>query len=325
MYRRWRSGNRLIRVIFYRLSRVCHARRLPIWFDFCAVSFYFKALNLNDIIMRNCIPAILFVVFATGFAYAQSPCNTPALFTPMPNHLVRSCDEKEFDELEIYQNDKAKGRVTFVKQGFGKIVVYKFGGDFNNRPSPLQITQNYANALQKAGGELLYKTDGDFYGKVKKSDGTYWIRVNSDGSGDYRVYTIKEAAMRQDVVMTADEIKKGIHEEGKVVFYGIYFDTDKATLKAESTPTLAEIAKFLKANPTLNVFIVGHTDNTGDYAHNMALAQQRASAVVAQLTGTHGVGKSQVTAQGVGPLAPVATNDTKEGQARNRRVEVVKK
>ena len=125
------------------------------------------------------------------------------------------------------------------------------------------------------------------------------------------------------MVLSADQIRKSIADTGKVVFYGIYFDTDKATLKKESDPTLAEMARFLKASAATRVFIVGHTDIQGGLEHNQKLSRDRAAAVVAALAGAHGIARERMTADGVGPLAPVAANDAEAGRAKNRRVEMV--
>ncbi len=160
------------------------------------------------------------------------------------------------------------------------------------------------------------------YLKLKKGGDTYWIKVYADGIGNYTISSIRETAMKQDVVLNAGEIRDALNAEGRVSFYGIYFDTDKASLKPESAPTLTAIAGFLKSNP-VNVYIVGHTDNTGDFARNSTLSKDRATAVAEALVTQHGVKRSQVVAQGVGPLAPVASNHNEEGKARNRRVELV--
>lgn len=260
-----------------------------------------------------------------SFAQMGAPCPGHPLFSPMLNHSVRGCEEKDFDQLTLYRKDPAQGRVEISKQGHKNGVQYKFEGDWNKRPSTVQIVQNYVGAIQKGGGEVLYQSDNYVSGKIKKSDGVYWVTVSSDGSGDYTLYSVREEAMKQDVVLTAEEIKNGIRTEGKAVFYGIYFDTDKATLKSESAPALEEMARYLKANPSVQVYIVGHTDNTGDFARNTALSKSRAEAVVAALSGTYGVGKDQLSAQGAGPLAPVASNESAEGKAKNRRVEMVKR
>jgi len=85
------------------------------------------------------------------------------------------------------------------------------------------------------------------------------------------------------------------------------------------------MARLLRDNPGLDVFIVGHTDSTGAFDHNMSLSKARADAVANALISQHGVAASRLQASGVGPLAPVATNDTEDGRAKNRRVELVKR
>jgi outer membrane protein OmpA-like peptidoglycan-associated protein len=269
---------------------------------------------------------LFFILLLAGpQLWAQAPCTGHPLFTAMPNHTPQGCIEKAFEELEIYQNDPVKGQTIFKKQGHENAVDYKFNGDWNSRPSLLQIRQNYSNAIKKAGGQVLYDAGGSVYGKISKSDGIYWIQVYSDGSGYYSIKSVREEAMKQDVVATAAEIKNDVNTAGKVIFYGIYFDTDKAVIKPESDPTLKEIAKFLRDNTGTNVFIVGHTDNAGDFNHNMTLSKDRANAVANELVSKYGIGKNQITPGGVGPLSPLASNETKDGMAKNRRVELVKK
>ena len=106
--------------------------------------------------------------------------------------------------------------------------------------------------------------------------------------------------------------------------YGIYFDTGKATLKPESDAALAEIAKLLTADTALKLNVVGHTDNAGSLDANMKLSQARAEAVAKALTRRHGIAASRLKSFGVASLAPVASNDSEDGRAKNRRVELVK-
>ena len=75
----------------------------------------------------------------------------------------------------------------------------------------------------------------------------------------------------------------------------------------------------------MKLWVVGHTDSTGEYEMNMDLSRRRAAAVIAALTGGHGIAADRLQPAGVGPLAPVASNDTEEGRAKNRRVELVKR
>jgi outer membrane protein OmpA-like peptidoglycan-associated protein len=144
-----------------------------------------------------------------------------------------------------------------------------------------------------------------------------------------RVYTFVEV-VEEDTVETgkvevsgAEEIRSGLEQEGRKAIYGIYFDTAKAEVKAESQPQLEQIAALLAQEPKLSLYVVGHTDSTGSFDANLDLSKRRAQAVVAVLTGQYKVAATRLTAQGVGPLAPVASNATEEGKALNRRVELV--
>ena len=131
--------------------------------------------------------------------------------------------------------------------------------------------------------------------------------------------------MEQTIQANAASWFSDISTTGHAAVYGIYFDTDKAEVKPESEPALAEMAKLLKGNPSLNVFIVGHTDNTGTFEHNMKLSQDRAASVVNTLAGKYGIAEARLKAVGAGPIAPTASNETEEGRAKNRRVELVKR
>lgn len=127
------------------------------------------------------------------------------------------------------------------------------------------------------------------------------------------------------VTVDAEAIGKGIDSTGHMAIYGVLFDTGSANIKPESAPVLAEIAKLLEGRPSLNILVVGHTDNEGSHEYNMNLSSQRANSVVRYLAAENGVQKSRMKAAGVGFLAPVASNDSAAGRAKNRRVELVKR
>lgn len=129
---------------------------------------------------------------------------------------------------------------------------------------------------------------------------------------DSGMVTVDAAAMTSEIART-----------GHVALYGIHFDTDKALVKPGSEPTLQEIAKVMKQDPRMKLYVVGHTDGGGSFEHNLALADRRAAAVVAELTSRHGVAAARLRAFGAGPIAPVAPNTTEDGRTRNRRVELV--
>jgi len=136
---------------------------------------------------------------------------------------------------------------------------------------------------------------------------------------------IESEAMETGMVtVNAEAIGKGIDADGHFSIYGVYFNTDSAEITPESAPALAEISKLLARRTDLKILVVGHTDNQGGFDHNMDLSRRRAESVVKALTANHGIAANRLTSDGVGYLAPVATNDNDAGRAKNRRVELVK-
>jgi outer membrane protein OmpA-like peptidoglycan-associated protein len=124
-------------------------------------------------------------------------------------------------------------------------------------------------------------------------------------------------------LVRADAMGASMARDGKVTFYAIQFDTARAEIRPESQPQIAEMVAYLRANPALRVLIVGHTDNQGGLDYNIDLSRRRAASVASALSAA-GIAASRLTPQGVGMAAPVSTNDTDEGRAKNRRVEMVR-
>jgi OmpA-OmpF porin, OOP family len=139
------------------------------------------------------------------------------------------------------------------------------------------------------------------------------------------IVEILESKAREQkmVTVSSGEMAQAISSGGRVALYGIYFDFNKADVKAESDPTLEQMAKLLKESPSLKLLVVGHTDNVGSFSSNMDLSQRRAAAVVSVLTTRFGVTRSRLTPLGVSYASPVASNNAEEGRAKNRRVELV--
>jgi outer membrane protein OmpA-like peptidoglycan-associated protein len=135
---------------------------------------------------------------------------------------------------------------------------------------------------------------------------------------------VEREIMKQEITANAEAMGNDINATGHVSIYGIYFDTGKADIKPESDAAIAEIAKLLTNNGALKVYVVGHTDNVGSFDANMKLSKDRADAVARVLTSKHSIAADRLKAYGVSSLSPVTSNDTDEGRAKNRRVELVK-
>ncbi|HOW39631.1 MAG TPA: OmpA family protein [Bacteroidales bacterium] len=247
----------------------------------------------------------------------------PSLFTRMPGFHIYNFEELEFNKYEF---PVAADKLQPVE---GHHLYYDYYANDNIQlPSGLQIARNYSNAAKKIGGQVIYEfDDGGIQNTVLKlvSNGTEtWAHISAGGNGMYKVNIIEKQLMNQSVVADANSMLKSIRETGKVALYGIYFDSGKSVLKPESQTALQEISKLLKANASLKLYVVGHTDNTGSFESNIKLSNDRAAAVVNELVTKFAIDASRLRPWGDGPTAPVATNDTEAGKALNRRVELVK-
>lgn len=198
------------------------------------------------------------------------------------------------------------------------------GRSFNHSVVPydwLGFSENYED--QRYVAAKLTRAKGDVYVAV------YVVRNYSAGGPTHnRIYTqvdvVELKPMQSGMIkVDADAMAKEIDETGRIALYGIYFDTDKANIKPESQQTLEEIAQLLGKRSDLKLVIVGHTDNQGSLEYNMDLSNRRAQSVRDALVKNYGVQAARLSAWGAGYLAPVASNKTEEGRAKNRRVELV--
>jgi len=151
------------------------------------------------------------------------------------------------------------------------------------------------------------------------SDKNYSITVNSDG------YLFHSENVNIPLSTGYKEIIKDIQlkkvEVGKkIVLNNIFYDFDKATLRAESVSELDRLVQLMTENLTIKIEISSHTDNIGSDEYNMKLSQDRAQSVVDYMIGKN-IDKGRLVAQGYGKTTPIATNETDEGRQLNRRTE----
>jgi outer membrane protein OmpA-like peptidoglycan-associated protein len=139
-----------------------------------------------------------------------------------------------------------------------------------------------------------------------------------------QLQVIKITYPPQNEKATADRLEQDLQEKKKVEIYGIYFNFASDRLKAESTPVLQEIARVMQAHPDWKLSVSGHTDNIGGNAYNLDLSQRRTAAVKQALVTEYSIAPERLATDGYGASRPVDTNDTLEGRARNRRVELVR-
>jgi len=239
---------------------------------------------------------------------------------------------KEASVAEVYRNYEKQ----LKRKGFETLFSCRAGeGEYR-----CMYNAGYMKNFKPPLAEYAYYIGDHRYLSMKKSDprgDLYVSLLVYDYTFSFYNYRYRHPMVQLDVirseplddsqikVLGAADLSNAIRESGHVALHGIYFDTDSAKLRPESDAALAEIGKLMKHDAALKLYVVGHTDNAGSFSHNMQLSEKRAASVAAALTARHGIAAERLSTHGVGQLAPVASNDTEEGRARNRRVELVRK
>lgn len=246
----------------------------------------------------------------------------PPYMNRMPGFYISDCKNSDYNDVEfVYWT---KGNANKISKGGKYYRIYYFKKEGETRKfSSAQINQNYFNAILKVKGKALDDKKTMYSASINGKEVYVQINTaaNSTDASSYNIEVVEVESMQQDVVVNMDE---SIEKDGKVALYGIMFDVNKAVIKPESEAALQMIIDYLNENPTVKIIIVGHTDNTGVIANNLKLSKDRAVAVKNYLITKGKINPARLGAEGVASLCPVSTNNTEEGKALNRRVEIVK-
>lgn len=258
------------------------------------------------------------------------------------------------DSAREYMKDVAFDRYEFfdgtrLVPVEGRRITYKVIG---KGASFFQVEKNYESVIKGWGGVTVFEGRGQAlkdhnlkfeegghrarYWLEKDEMGVYLLRTPSKeiwvevyhpyplDNEDYWLTVIEKKALEVTLkAIPAAELKKSLDADGHVALY-INFDTNKAVIKDESKPILAEIVKLLESNPELKLTVEGHTDNVGTEPANQKLSEARANAVVGALI-AQGVSYDRLQPKGLGQSKPLTENATEAGRAKNRRVELVKR
>jgi outer membrane protein OmpA-like peptidoglycan-associated protein len=203
------------------------------------------------------------------------------------------------------------------------------GMNFSQAYTAPLLAKNPPNRNQLLSTLYAVNDDARYLGaELRRADsvidvGVMAVKNGSKPAGILVTVVEKSSMPTGQVTVDADAMSKGLAAEGKIALYGLTFDTDSAKLTPSSDATLKQMSELLHKQPSLKVYIVGHTDDTGALAHNLTLSQQRAESVVKALSTTYGIAANRLGAKGVASYAPVASNHSDAGKAKNRRVELV--
>ncbi|HEY8336902.1 MAG TPA: OmpA family protein [Tardiphaga sp.] len=300
------------------------------------------------------LAAVLLLALA-GAAHAQSRDVAGSRDYPgigrFRGSVITGYQVKDFDAARMQAAAFRDGRPADARRLEGKVTLIAY----RTAPGPsiLEVSRNFETQLAKAGFETLLACDTEACGGIPFSESVDALPVPQmwiDGF-DYHYFAgrrseagresfasvlvsrnndevtaqlvVAELGALENKMIDAAAMAKGLFDAGHIALYGIYFDTDKATLKPDSRPTLEQIARLLTAQPQLSVIVVGHTDSQGGYDYNLDLSRRRAEAIAAELATNFRIARTRLRTAGVGMLAPVGSNASEAGRALNRRVELV--
>jgi len=238
---------------------------------------------------------------------------------------------RERSALEVLRNYEAALRKAGLKTVFSCVKMEcgdRFGEYWRGRMADHFVKGAYNEPFNYGRNDMRY-----LVAQGTRPDGmpvhvaVYVTAPVGDMNGGIYTAIVEGRAMETGKVtasLNAADMARNIAAEGRVAVYGVYFDTDKADVKPDSKPALAEMARLLQQDPKLKVYVVGHTDNEGALPHNLDLSQRRADSVVRALATDYRIDAKRLSAKGVASYAPVASNDAEAGRDKNRRVELVK-
>lgn len=282
-------------------------------------------------------------------AHAESGEDHPEV-ARYPGATISQYDFKEYEEFRLLLSkpvnrkgewvvDKSldlEGRVTYIHYTVPASA------------SPLQVFRNYQSSLRRSGFKdlfvcdrpcteanlgafkelmkapkhyLNYSTDNQFMAAQRNN--TYVsLWVNDGGAW---LHVVEKQSLNDGLMEVRGEspMAKALSTNGRVDVYGFQFDTGKAALKDSSKPTLQELGKVMQDNPGLSIEVVGHTDDVGSAESNQRLSEQRAAAVADAIGRGYGIAAQRMQTRGMGQSAPLESNATEAGRAKNRRVEII--
>lgn len=300
----------------------------------------------NSILAMLVLPLMMFIPIAN----AVEDLTDHLLIKPYQGSTIRHKNVQEFDQYNAFfgMDQTGENPVEFELKGKVTKLIYS---NPNNR-SIFEIFENYRIALEQGGAKTLYQCNQKKYECAQKYAGPTFQKLSDIHSitnlvGRYLLARIENAdhtavmaiavgeqftdihiieltKMDEDMVtLDANSLGSGLDIDGYVIVHGIYFDSAKTSIKAKSKTALVEVAELLASKPEIKIYIVGHTDMQGSLKNNIALSKKRASSVLEELATQYGIARSRMEAQGMGPLAPEASNKDEKGRSKNRRVVIV--
>lgn len=296
------------------------------------------------------ILAIVALAFSATPINAKTKGHDHPAFDPMPGAVIENYDFVDYEVASLllskpyYENREVKVDETLELEGKVTYIHYQLPKKY----SSLQTYRNYQKLVKKQGMEILYACERPCFDRnlselddiiqnhrdvylngfeevqylAAKKGNLYlslFVNVMSKQTNVFQ-FVIEAGDVDDDLL---SPMAYELQANGSIDLYGIYFDSGKSTLKAESKTELEELSTVLDQFPELQIEVIGHTDSQGSSSSNKKLSMQRAQSVTKQLNVQYGIASNRLDANGLGEDSPVADNGTADGRAKNRRVEIV--
>jgi len=233
---------------------------------------------------------------------------------------VRARDYYEYSEellLSRTQGDEEEKNIGLEKS----ITEYTLTGRITEEETddPVAAEMAVFGASEENAARMIYSDSiSGKYSITVDDPGPFLVEINADGY----FFTNFSLEFHPDTTLKVKNVKMRPMTRGaKIVAENILFATGKATLRAESYQELDRLVKLLKENPSVRIEVAGHTDNTGSASLNKRLSKERALSVKRYIE-NKGIDPARIEYEGYGPDRPIAPNNTSEGRAKNRRVEI---
>jgi len=272
---------------------------------------------------------LIFVIMSslTVIAFQDTEKLEHSVIKPMPgaNLIERSSKHESYFTLTIRVME---GGMRVSKDVSGEYWRLRYemldsSGEKIKSVSRGEIIGNYVSAaLEKGGKEHTKGSNSLVFSVPRKDGGTSWAKLII-ASADYTLEIIDEKPLVPVLSFGAEELKKALDTDGRIAVYGINFTVDSDRLQLGAEKILSEFVKLMTLYPDLKIEIQGHTDNTGSAQHNLDLSGKRAESVKNFIL-LFGVESSRLVSKGYGLTKPIESNETEEGRAKNRRVELAK-
>lgn len=239
------------------------------------------------------------------------------MFSRMPGFFI---DTFDWDPSSTYTFETEDGESTVSGRTYR--IDYLLGRG-EPAPAPEQIISNYTAAVNALGGRVLLQKPGDAVFRIEEEATEVWVHLTVWDGELYGLRIVESDIEPPRTILDPDQMAEALMKEGRLSIYGLAFDDSKPAVMPESGRILEVIADLLRQHPNLNLYIVGHTDNHGDFLGNLNRSKRQANVVVRDLLSDYGIPPGRLQPYGVGPLAPIASNDNEIGRALNRRLELV--